>query len=358
MSGAVIAITPGGRLLALKIGRACGFTVWLPGALCEPTDVAYSFTGLRELICRRFQANEPLVLIMACGIAVRMLAPLVSDKQHDPAVVVMDEAGRFAISLLSGHWGGANALAEYLAQTVGALPVITTATDGKGLCAIDLFAREIGARPEPFSLIKTFNAAMLRAEKVVVFTDLPPAKLPGGPGLLFLPFFRLATGEDFLHRAVLTNRRKLPGTGEGDLFLRPLNLYLGVGCRRDIGATEILSAIAAVLARFDLVPASVVALASIDCKREEAGLLLAAQELGVPVKFYNREQIRTLDAAYQKSAFVQKTMGVGAVCEPTAILAANGGRLLVPKQKMNGVTVAVAEAEYPWSALVPAGKRR
>ncbi|MBS3983181.1 MAG: cobalt-precorrin 5A hydrolase [Dethiobacter sp.] len=358
MSNSVIAITPGGRQLALKIGGACGFTVWLPKALCEPEDDAHFFAGLRELVCRRFQIDEALVLIMASGIAVRILAPLLRDKQSDPAVVVMDEDGRFAISLLSGHWGGANALAERLAQTVGALPVITTATDGKGLYAVDLFAREIDARPEPFSLIKTFNAAMLRAEKVTVFTDLPAAQLPCGNGLLFLPFSRFAASEQLSYRALLTNRHKIPGAGEGDLFLRPPNLYLGVGCRRGIGAIQILTAIASVLERFNLAAASVAALASIDRKRDEEGLRLAAQELGLPVKFYKAEQIKGLVASYEQSAFVQETMGVGAVCEPTAILAAKGGRLLVPKQKINGVTVAVAEAEYPWSASAPAGKRR
>jgi len=168
----------------------------------------------------------------------------------------------------------------------------------------------------------------------------------------------LATGEHFSHRVLLTNRRKISGADEGDLFLRPPNLYLGVGCRRGIGATQILTAITTVLEHFNLAAASAAALASIDCKREEEGLRLAAQELGLPVKFYKREQIKALAASYEKSAFVQQTMGVGAVCEPTAILAANGGRLLVTKQKMNGVTVAVAEAEYPWSASAPAVKRR
>ena len=358
MSSSVIAITPGGRRLALEIGGACGFTVWLPKALCEPEDDAHSFTVLRELICRRFQTDEALVLIMACGIAIRILAPLLRNKQSDPAVVVMDEAGRFAISLLSGHWGGANALAERLAQTVGALPVITTATDAKGLYAVDLFAREIGVKPEPFSLIKTFNAAMLRGEKIAVFTDLPAGQLPCGNGLLFFPFSRFAVGEQFSYRALLTNRLKIPGAGEGDLFLRPPNLFLGVGCRRGTLAVQILTAIASVLERFNLAAASVAALASIDCKRQEEGLRLAAQELGLPVSFYKPEQIKRVSVSCQQSAFVLKAMGVGAVCEPTAILAASGGRLLVSKQIMNGVTVAVAEAEYPWSASDPAGKRR
>jgi len=358
MSCSVIAVTAGGRQLALKIGVACGFNVWLPKALREPEDDAHVFTGLREVISRRFQTDEALVLVMACGIAVRILAPLLRDKQSDPAVVVMDEAGRFAISLLSGHWGGANALAERLAQTVGALPVITTATDGKNLYAVDLFAREIGAKPEPFSLIKKFNTAMLQNEKVAVFTDLPFTRLPCGPGLIFFPFSRLATAEQFSNRALLTNRRKIPGAAEGDLFLRPPNLYLGVGCRRGIGVTQILTAINTVLERFNLAAGSVAALASIDCKQDEEGLLLAAQELGLPIKFYRQEEIQVLAVSCEQSAFVQATMGVGAVCEPTAILAAKGGRLLVTKQKMNGVTVAVAEEEYPWSVSAPVGKRR
>ena len=358
MTGSVIALTPGGRKLALQIGNAFGYTVWLPQALRQPGDHARPFTSLRETFRQCFCEQEALVLIMACGIAVRMLAPLAQDKQSDPAVVVMDEAGRFAVSLLSGHWGGANTLSKQLAELTGGTPVITTATDVSGLCAVDVFSREIGAKPEPFSLVKVFNAAMLRGEQIAVFTERPYSRLQRYTGLTFFPLARLQqTAARFAHRAVLTNRARCTGTREGDLYLRPPNLYVGVGCRRGVPASRILAAITKALESHNLAPGSVVSMASIDHKFDEAGLLKAAEVLRVPLTFYSAGDIMALRAPYQVSSFVQQTMGVGAVCEPTAILAARGGRLVVRKQKMDGVTVAVAEAEYPWSALVPEGKK-
>lgn len=357
MNGAVIAITPGGRKLALRIGETSTFTVYLPEALCQADGSAVPYASLRDTVSACFREREALVLIMACGIAVRMLAPLIRNKLSDPAVVVMDEAGQFAVSLLSGHWGGANDLAQTLAEMCGAVPVITTATDVNGLCAIDSFARDAGARPEPFALVKDYNSAMLRGEPVAVFAD--EAQLVHGAGLTFFPLSCFAeTGANFQYRVLLTNHERVHGTRAGDLYLRPSNLFVGIGCRRGTAAKQILAAIHCVLERFNLAPAGVAGLASIDNKRDEAGLLQAADELGVPVSFYSAADITGLGMPYEISSFVQQTMGVGAVCEPTAVLAAGGGRLIVKKQKLEGITVAVAEADYPWWVLGRAARKR
>jgi cobalt-precorrin 5A hydrolase len=354
-----MAITPGGRKLAKKLTAATGWGLWLPQSLCRPTDKSLQFASLREAISHSFREREALVLIMACGIAVRLLAPLLHDKQSDPAVVVMDEAGQFAISLLSGHWGGANELAVTLAGIAGGTPVITTATDIRGLAAVDVFARDIGVIPEPFFRVKVLNAAMLRGEDVAVFTDRPFARLHRYPGLSFLPLARLKeAGSQYRYRALLTNRARLPGARGDDLYLRPPSLYVGVGCRRGVSAERIIAAIHEVLMCHNLAPASIAGLASIEHKRDEFGLIKAAHMLKVPIRFYHTQEIAALSAPYQVSTFVQETMGVGAVCEPTAMLAARSGRLLVAKQKMNGVTVAVAEAAYPWSASAPVAKKR
>lgn len=358
MKGVVFAVTPGGRRLALHVAAACGYTVCLPNELCEAGDQARPFASLREAVAAAFAENEALVLIMACGIAVRLLAPLVEDKQRDPAVVVMDEGGRFAISLLSGHWGGANQLAQRLAETVGAVPVITTATDVQGLCAVDVLAREIGVRPQPFSRVKDFNAAMLRGDQVGVFTVMPELLTAQYAGLTLFEFSRLQAdeGKRVPYRALLTNAARVDGARDDDLYLRPPNLHVGVGCRRGMPAGDILRAISAVLETHNLAPASLAGLASIDRKQDEAGLLEAADELNVPVRFFGTDEIETVATPCQESAFVKQTMGVGAVCEPTAILAARGGRLIVRKQKMKGITIAVAEAEYPWWGWGPAEK--
>lgn len=349
MNGAVIAITPGGKKLALRVSAATAFKVFLPEDLWEPGDEAVAFTSLKQVLAESFNHQGALVLIMACGIAVRLLAPLLRDKTSDPAVVVMDEAGQFAISLLSGHWGGANELAKQLGELMDATPVITTATDVNGLQAVDVFAREIGARPEPFALVKDYNAAMLRGEPVAVFTDRPHLRMHRGTGLKFYPLSRFAeVGQRYAYRVLLTNQASYPGSRPGDLYLRPPNLYIGVGCRRGVPASRILAAIRDVQAGNNLAAASVAGLASIDAKRDELGLISAGRELGVPMSFFTTDEILALQAPVQVSSFVHQIMGVGAVCEPTAMLAARSGKLLVTKQKMGGITVAVAEAEYPW----------
>ena len=232
MNGAVIAITPGGRELALALGASAGFAVYLPEEICCTCDAAIGFSSLKDVLAQCFTEREALVLIMACGIAVRLLAPLLRSKQTDPAVVVMDEAGRFAISLLSGHWGGANALANRLGELMGATPVITTATDVRGLLAIDVFARQNGLKPEPFAKVKELNAAMVRGETVAVFAASPGTWNAEAPGLVFYPLSSFsAMAPSFPYRALLTNQVVFPGSGKNELYLRPPNLYLGVGCQ-------------------------------------------------------------------------------------------------------------------------------
>jgi cobalt-precorrin 5A hydrolase len=350
MDGAVITLTPGGRELALRVAEKTGFTAYLPVALCEKEDQATPFVTLQAVLDRSFSSHRQIVLIMACGIAVRLLAPLLQDKRTDPAVVVLDERARYAISLLSGHWGGANDLARLLCDVVGAEPVITTATDVNGMTAVDVFAREQGLNPEPFARVKDFNAAMLRGEQIAVFTA-DPQRSPGDEGgLIFLPLTRFhELGGKYSFRALVTHLASFPGAGEADLYLRPPNLYVGLGCRRGTAAEHVVHCIREVLARANLAAGSLAGLASIDRKRDEPGLHQAAAILGLPLHFYSAEEIRAVPEPGEPSLFVYQNVGVGCVCEPTAMLAAGCHRVLVRKQKMSGVTVAVAQAVFPWS---------
>jgi cobalt-precorrin 5A hydrolase len=350
MNGAVIALTAQGATLALEIGAKTGYTVYLPEGHCPADSAAYPFRSLRETFLECFTTKRALVLVMAAGIAVRLLAPLIQSKQSDPAVVVMDERGQYAVSLLSGHWGGANDLARQLGEAVGAVPVITTATDVNELRAVDVFAREYGLIPEPFSGIKQLNAAMLRGETVAVFSE-EDVEQPAEGGLSYqrLSDFSKLSGK-YPYRAIITHQAIFPDAGEGNVYLHPPVLYVGVGCRRGTPAERILEAVAGVLDRYNLAPSSVAAWASIDKKRDEPGLLAAANSLRVPLFFYNADEINSLTVPYQTSKFVQNNMGVGAVCEPVAMLAASSDRLLVPKQNLNGITVAVAKGRFLWSA--------
>ncbi|HZK25365.1 MAG TPA: cobalt-precorrin 5A hydrolase [Oscillospiraceae bacterium] len=349
MSGAVVALTPRGRELALCLKQQFNYSVYLPHSLLQPDDQACPYTALRVLLPDLFRQQRKLVLIMAVGIAVRLLAPYLQSKQQDPAVVVLDEHGRFAISLLSGHLGGANALAQQLAQYLEGTAVITTATDGAGLRAVDVIAHQFGLTPEPVSRVKELNAAMLRGEPVTVFTDWPVSVFGEAAGLSFQPLAQLKTAQG-QPRAVLTHCQQLPGMCVNELLLRPKNLYVGVGCRRGVAAERIEAAVKTVLKDFNLAAASLAQLASIEQKRDEAGLLTAAYNLKVPIRFFNAAEIQAVQYDYEKSKFVEEIMGVGSVCVPTAILAAQSSKLLVPKQKLDQITIAVAEDESPWLA--------
>jgi cobalt-precorrin 5A hydrolase len=349
-----MALTPRGRELALLIGSRTGFKVYLPAKLLLPGDEARPFDSLREALADAFAAERQLVLVMAAGIAVRLLAPLLAGKRQDPAVVVLDEGGRHVISLLSGHFGGANSLARQLAAAIGAVPVITTATDAAGLTAVDVLAEQFKLLPEPFARIKEYNYAQLQGETVAVFADSRPPSPERYAGLCFRRSDDYAVlRRQFAWRAVITDLACWPGA-ESDLHLRPVSLFVGVGCRRGAASAEVMDAINTVFLKSNLAPASLAALATIEARRDEPGLKQAAELLGKPLITFSVPQIRELKAPYRHSPFVYQTMGVGGVCEPAAILAA-GGRLLVEKQKLNGITVAVARAASPWWALVPAG---
>ena len=137
--------------------------------------------SLHDWTAQQFPKSDCLVFIGACGIAVRAIAPFVADKLHDPAVVVIDEKGRFCIPLLSGHVGRANELAGYFAKILGALPIITTATDLNGLFAVDVFAQKNELVLTDRAKAKAISAALLSGQKAALFSDFPiRGRLPEG----------------------------------------------------------------------------------------------------------------------------------------------------------------------------------
>jgi len=347
MNLAIIAITPGGASLARKLAaEAEGAELWLPEKL-RADDAASYFTGpLSATLQELFGRVDGLICIMATGIVVRLLAPHLRGKQHDPAVVVTDEAGQFAISLLSGHLGGANELAQEVADILGAQAVITTATDVNDLPAWDDVARQFDMAVEPVGRIKLLNGLLLQAVRIaLVDADGTVAtEFENIPGVEVVKSFAAALQAD-AEGLVFVTSRHLPQLAQQEnlLVLRPRCYAVGVGCNRDTGADEIEAVIRAELEKAFLSPASIACLASIDAKQDEGGLLDAAARLGVPLKFFSKEQLNAVAAPSEASAHALQAVGAKGVCEPAAMLVASGGRLLVKKKKNGNVTVAVAE---------------
>lgn len=282
--------------------------------------------GLADWTAEAFGRAEGLVFVSSCGIALRAIAPHVCSKLSDPAVVVVDETGKFAVSLLSGHLGGANALTEEIAEAIGATPVITTATDVNGLFAVDVWANAQGLTIENPHAIKLVSGKLVNGETVRVRSDYPLAgRLPRG--------MVLTDGEADLEISCCPR-----GTG---LHLIPRIVTLGIGCRRDTPAETIEAAVKAL----SISPAAVKQVCSIDLKAKEPGLLEFCRRHELPFETFSAEALAAVPGVFSPSRFVQSVTGVDNVCERSAVLG-SGGSLLIPKTPLNGVTVAAAAEEY------------
>ena len=327
----------------------------------ESGGTARYFTKTLALTEEIFSRYDGLLYIMAAGIAVRAVAPHVASKAFDPAVLVMDECGRHCISLLSGHLGGANAWAREVAAAVGADPVITTATDVHGRRAPDDVARELFLRVEPLEALKPVNRAIAEGRPFAWLVD---------PALPFAEDVRtklaalgveaaLYTGEEDCAAAAVVSEGTLSLTMP-HVYLRPKNLFVGMGCKRGVSEGRIRDAFFEALAKIGAAPWQVASLASVDVKSDEQGLLAFAEHMGLPIHFYPAEELKRWADAYHvdRSEFVEKTIGVGNVCESAARREAWQGKILLPKTKFAEVTAAIAAGLSVWSASGRVMKRK
>jgi cobalt-precorrin 5A hydrolase len=289
---------------------------------------------------------------MSTGIVVRLIAALIKHKTEDPAVVVVDDGGNHAISLLSGHLGGANELARQIAATIGARPVITTATDVNQVPAIDILAKENNLVIENPAAIKTVNMALLTGKKIRVYDPYHILKntLTGSTNLTFDKLMKYFKNngqptdiENVAYVFIDDIRVDLPSAV---LILRPASLMAGIGCNRNTEAAEMLGHLADVLAENNLARSSLKGLASIDLKADENGLIMAAENLKLPLIFFNKQELNRVKNIKTPSKVVQKHVGVKSVCEAAAILATRNGTLIVPKQSTQNVTVAIARINF------------
>lgn len=285
---------------------------------------------------------DAIIFVGATGIAVRAIAPFIHGKAVDPAVLVIDEAGRYVISLLSGHLGGANALARTAAALIEAEPIITTATDAESAFAVDTFAKENGFLLTDLRKAKEVSAKVLRGEKLRIYSDIPMERLVQRPARHEA---ELVPAQD-IDRAdiIISYRTKLLNQATG-LRLLAKRVHVGLGARKGVTQTEVAAAVDTCLEDAGIDPRAVVALASIDLKKQEAGILAYSYESGVPFVTYTAEELRTVEGAFAGSSFVQSVTGVANVCERAAAFAAGRSghaEVLVHKTIHGNVTTAVA----------------
>lgn len=286
------------------------------------------FSSLSDTVAEVFQSFDALIFVCACGIAVRAVAPNLHSKQSDPAVVVLDDCGKYAISLLSGHLGGANRLAESIAEAVGAQPVITTATDSGGRFSPDCFALANGLFFDDLSAAKEIAAAVLRGEKIGLYSEFECVNLP--PEI----------SRDDNGKYGLCISREMSAKPFGVTFnLAPKNIVLGVGCKKGAEYSALMALMERKLTAAQIRRISMIS--TIDRKSEESCILRLCEELKAPLKTYTAEQLAAVPGEFTGSDFVARTVGVDSVCERSA--AAGGNTLILGKTAADGVTIAAAE---------------
>ncbi|HVN95983.1 MAG TPA: precorrin-3B C(17)-methyltransferase [Syntrophorhabdaceae bacterium] len=277
-----------------------------------------------------WDTGRVLIFITACGIVVRAIAPLIKDKKKDPAVLVLDEKGDFVISLLSGHLGGANENTAKIATFLGARPVITTSTDLNGMTSLDVWAKKSNLTVDDWSLVPRAATRFINTGVLKVYADIP----------LDLPLDFTVVSAPSSADVLITNKNRLREAS--GVYLRPKNLFVGIGCNRGTSHEEMEEALRQTLRRHNLSFFSIASLATVDRKADEAGLISLSRAHGFPVRTFTPDELNSVKGLTRSQAAFNAT-GAQAVAEPAAILASADGRLIVPKQRAGSVTVAVAE---------------
>lgn len=340
---AVYALTRRGAELARTIarGRADRAVLFLPRRLKDDfgTEAEY-FDSSAQALADNFHRFTAHIVIGATGLVVRHLAPLIKSKKEDPAVVVLPQDGRFAVSLLSGHLGGANHLAEQVAQLTGGQAVVSTATDVEGFPALEMLAREHRLEIEDFARLPAVSRRLVEGEKVPVYDPdgyLRPHLASWADHFEFLEQVPELGSGPHIQVDFRLGGEKNPEA----LVLRPPALALGLGCHVGIDLSELEDFIRLCLEQAGLSIKSVGLLSTVEIRAEEPAFLEMSRSLNRPLIIHSREELSRVETP-NPSAKVLERIGVPSVCEAAAMLAAQTDRLEIKKQKNSRATLAAA----------------
>ena len=347
MKAAILSFTANGRKTAGKVRKALSAEDWLVAENVKCKEEADSYEGsLKEWTGEHWKVSDVLIYVGAAGIAVRAVASFVVSKKEDPAVLVIDELGKYCIPILSGHIGGANELAEKLSQMLSMEAVITTATDLNQKWAVDIFAKKNRLYIEDMKLAKLVSADILAGKQVLAEIE-PECSVIG----------QIPKELKFIHESDRCDSRALKihigickndapaGSGTQVLYLIPKAVVLGIGCKKGTDAEKIEKHVTQVLEDYEIFPESVKLAASIDLKKEEPGLCTYCEKNDIPFQTFSKEELEQAEGTFTGSEFVKQTTGVDNVCERSA-MCAGGEKILVHKTAHEGVTVAVAVEKW------------
>ena len=326
----IIAFTQPGLQLAKKAAQNTEGTVEIYGHERCTDGTIHSFYSVGEVINEQFYQCDRILFIGAAAIAVRVIAPYLKSKTTDPAVLVADEDGKFLISLLSGHIGGANEWCSTLAERLGAAPVITTATDTRGMFAVDLFAGKHRGR-----ILNHEPVGMTGNDEYIDLLEQAEKQYPGQ-----IQVTKNENGEFESGIQIITE------VHEKEVFLRtiklvPMNLAVGIGCKKGKSLKEIAQAVYTTFTQNHLLTERIGVIASIDRKAQEQGIIDFAKQMKVPYRTYAAQELEQQAGTFTASTFVKGQMGVDNVCERSACAASGGGEKIVAKTACDGITVAV-----------------
>ncbi len=322
--------------------RGCHLAQKIAGKIAADLQNAYSVElfekekeGAREYLERNFNKKDTFLFICAAGIAVRLIAPLIKSKDQDPAVVVMDEFGRFSVPLLSGHLGGANEAAAEFAKMTDAQLVLTTATDINGQFAVDVWSKYAGCHIMDISKIKLVSSAVLRGEKVGISSGFPfEGDMPGALTL------------DDVETGICVSLAGNQKTYENTLNLVPRIVTVGAGCRKGVSAEVFEKFILKQLAMKNIAIEAVEQVASIELKKYEPCILAFCDKYKIPFVTFTAEELQRVEGDFPSSDLVKTVTGTDNVCERSAVLASSYGTRILSKTSGSGCTCALAMRDW------------
>ncbi|AGK96209.1 cobalt-precorrin 5A hydrolase [Clostridium pasteurianum] len=361
MKIAVISLNNKGDIIAERIGKSIDIDLYSKTKIKE-----FNINNITKELMKEYEA---VIFLSSTGIAVRSIAPYIKSKDIDPAIIVIDVLGKYVISLLSGHLGGANALSIKLAEIVGALPVITTATDILKVKAPDIIALENNLIIDSLKDAKEISALLVDGKKVAFVDDKNEIDLPEGYINLEdkLESYRLMNSDDHsncrLHTkevslkkekeqingiVYVTDKAKIQGFNKAEynnqkkLKLIRRDVVLGIGCKKNYPAEKMIEQVCEKLEELNIDKRAVKYVATVEIKKDEKAILELNKALKGELKIFTREAIRKVQHKYKGSDFVEKSIGIRAVCEPCVELC--GGILLTEKLSISGMTLCVGKA--------------
>ncbi|MDO5836498.1 MAG: cobalt-precorrin 5A hydrolase [Methanobacterium sp.] len=336
MKFAIISVTEQGSAIASEMAQVLKN---------DPTvlKVDLFHKNVKDTLDTFFNDYDCWIAIMASGIMVRLLCPIIKSKLTDPAVLVVSENRKHVISLLSGHLGGANHFSIKIAGLIGAVPVITTATDLKGKMGIDTLAYQYWLRVEQPHLIKEVN--QLIADDVKVQLNIPKRFQFLSNHPLINRSYHIQTWNESFLRVYLIDKLSSSGMETNHyLDLYPKRIVAGLGSKKGVTDDQVFFAIRSALQHLHLPLERLDSLATAEVKKDEGGIINVASQLKLPLEIVSLDEIAELeDGNCTPSKLVQREFGVPGISEPVALIqAGKQSRLILRKTAYNGVTVAIA----------------